>query len=350
MKKIIHKRIEFYITNVCNFNCDNCNRLNNYYFSGHEKWNDYLDVYRIWSEKIDFDQIIILGGEPTLNPDLDSWIKGLVQLWPKSKISIRSNGSHLKYWADRGLFDLLAKTKVKLEIFLHNNHRRYKVMQEIESYLSNPVNNLTEKALESWAHAYDMVKDPRWPNCTNYREFELLPEYIKKECVEVHKIGFEDFLQSSGILDRGDIQITDSNNVSITIRPSDSFVTAPLKYAENNMFKVYNSNPDIAHSVCISKWCTHMMKGKIYKCHHVALLPEFSKQFNVEMSNTEKELLDQYIPLSVDSSVEDMDNFFNALPKVIPQCQLCPEKLDQIPLKSGTNKPKIKKIININPV
>ena len=35
---------EFYITNVCNLNCTECNRFNNYHFSGHQRWDDYSDV------------------------------------------------------------------------------------------------------------------------------------------------------------------------------------------------------------------------------------------------------------------------------------------------------------------
>jgi hypothetical protein len=31
---------EFYITHVCNLNCPDCNRFNNYAFKGHQRWDD----------------------------------------------------------------------------------------------------------------------------------------------------------------------------------------------------------------------------------------------------------------------------------------------------------------------
>ena len=63
-------RVEFYITNVCNLNCDNCNRFNNFAFSGHYRWADYESSFKEWSKIIDFPEIAIIGGEPFANPDL----------------------------------------------------------------------------------------------------------------------------------------------------------------------------------------------------------------------------------------------------------------------------------------
>ena len=37
--------------------------------------------------------------------------------------------------------------------------------------------------------AYDQVRDPLWPECNSYKDWELLPEWIRKECLEVHNIG-----------------------------------------------------------------------------------------------------------------------------------------------------------------
>ena len=36
--------------------------------------------------------------------------------------------------------------------------------------------------------SYNAVKDPSWPNVTTMTEFENLPEVIKKECIEQHKL------------------------------------------------------------------------------------------------------------------------------------------------------------------
>lgn len=88
--------VEFYITNVCNLTCRGCNRFNNYNFKGHQYWDEYAEAYTQWSKRLDIENIWILGGEPTLHPQLETWVKNLRLLWPNSKISIQSNGTYVK--------------------------------------------------------------------------------------------------------------------------------------------------------------------------------------------------------------------------------------------------------------
>lgn len=37
-----------------------------------------------------------------------------------------------------------------------------------------------------WKEKYQTIKDPSWPSCDNFVDFDQLPEYIKSECIEVH--------------------------------------------------------------------------------------------------------------------------------------------------------------------
>ena len=74
MSKVVIKKAEFYITNVCNLTCSNCNRFNNYNFRGWQRWSDYANEYSIWANKVRLQRITILGGEPLLNPTILDWI------------------------------------------------------------------------------------------------------------------------------------------------------------------------------------------------------------------------------------------------------------------------------------
>ena len=89
------KYTEIYITNVCNYSCTNCQSLNNFAFKGHQRWKDYESEYRSLSDRIDIDQIQIIGGEPTLNPDFEKWVSGISDLWPNAKLQIATNGTRL---------------------------------------------------------------------------------------------------------------------------------------------------------------------------------------------------------------------------------------------------------------
>ena len=95
--------VEFYITNVCNLTCRGCNRFNNYNFKGHQYWDDHAEEYEAWSKRLDLPRITIIGGEPTLNPDLEKWAMNLRRLWPDAVIMVQTNGTyqrpeHLRFY------------------------------------------------------------------------------------------------------------------------------------------------------------------------------------------------------------------------------------------------------------
>ena len=45
---------------------------------------------------------------------------------------------------------------------------------------------LTKIINSQWNEFYNNIKDPAWPDCLTVNDFELLPEFIKKEILEIH--------------------------------------------------------------------------------------------------------------------------------------------------------------------
>jgi organic radical activating enzyme len=333
-------KVEFYITNVCNYNCENCNRFNNYFFAGHQLWDHFKDVYLQWSEKLDINNITVLGGEPFLNPSLPEWLQGLRQLWPLSKITVLTNGTRMKYFDN--IYEVLQQEKLVLSIHLHNRDRYQNVVNYLQTeFLHAPLTyDYKNKNHKGWEEAYSSIKDVNWPECKSVDDFYKLEDWIKAECRDIHGIDPFTFAKSSG-----GVKILDSNQVEVHVEYSEDFVTAPIKYKGDNKFEVYNSDPIKAHDVCMSALCHHFVKGKLYKCHQVALLPEFIKQFDVDISQQDINLLKSYQALTVDKPISEMQSFINNLPEAIPQCKLCPENLVSQRIKSSTKKIKIHKKI-----
>ena len=112
--------IEFYITNQCNLACTNCNRFNDHDFRGHYYWEDSADSVTAWSQRINASMIVIIGGEPSLHPELETWVSNLRRLWPDTEIMIQSNGTDLKI--DRRLF--YNKYRVGWGVSLHRPEMR----------------------------------------------------------------------------------------------------------------------------------------------------------------------------------------------------------------------------------
>ena len=85
--------IEIYITNECNLTCKNCNRYNNYNFSGHYSWQANQQAIMAWSKRITAPLITIIGGEPMLHPELYEWAELVCTAWPDRPVMIQSNGT-----------------------------------------------------------------------------------------------------------------------------------------------------------------------------------------------------------------------------------------------------------------
>jgi hypothetical protein len=276
----MHRRkipyLEFYITNVCNLTCENCNRFNNHSFKGWQAWNTYKDVYSEWAKFIDIEHIVIMGVESLLNPDILKWGKGLKQLWPKAGVEILSNGFHINRVS--GLYELLRSRLCWLGVTIHNINTQKELFDEIRNFLIPPI---TET------------------------------------------------LVSPGV-----IKIIDSNGVKIECGTNSEFTTSAVIKLDQNRYTLHQSDPDTAHKHCTfaSNKCYHMVHGKLYKCGPVALFPEFNQQFNLELEPQDKELLTQYIPLSVQDYEKNHELFFSTLDQPIRQCKFCPDSYNFKPI------------------
>ena len=275
MKHIIQS-VEFYITNVCNLTCTGCNRFNNYKFTGQQRWADYKEIYSQWAKEITPLNLAILGGEPTLNPDFMDWFQGLRKLWPQPMLVAVTNGYRIN--KVNGLYDFLLANRFNthLSVGIHNEDHKDFIMQNIEEFLVGPIK-------------YELVDtDP-------YHQY---------------------------------MYATDANKVKLKIEYNWWFHQGALVKLSDDpeTFTLHQSNVDQAHEICHSKYCHHMMDGKLYKCGAVALFPEFANQHNVQLSDEDRELMLSYAPLTIDASYEEKKMFLENLPNAIPQCKFCPEE------------------------
>ena len=296
-ERILIDKLEFYITNVCNLTCSGCNRYNNYKFAGWQRWSDYKDILQKWSEKINVRHPVILGGEPLLNPDIAEWFNGINELWPDlSGVQIQTNGTRID--RVKGLYEICANRKGNwIGVSLHSPDDCEEIFQRIRNFLVPPIT---------------MTQDP------------------------TNRMGSK-------------WQFKDSNNVVVHAWLNDHFVQSNIIDLPDGKKTLYNSDPDKAHEICTFRQFKnyHMIRGKIYKCGPVALMPEFDQQFNLELSPEDRILMNSYRPLGVDEFDERGKEFFDTIDNVIPQCKFCPEVYKYEPITFTDLKKPWKKVINI---
>jgi organic radical activating enzyme len=354
------KYVEFYMTNVCNLNCQGCNSISNFNIAGGtHKWKDYQDIYKKWSNKLDIDNISFMGGEPTLNPDLINWIVGVRKLWPTARLFLSTNGLTLKK-KQQELYNICCLHNVNLIVTLHNRHTADAIINDVTKWLVEPLTigelalgimtilpdnkieldpeapKRLQKVLDDCIASYNIIKDPSWPACTTLEEWYQLDASIRQECEQQHNFTFEVALPG---IETGEFTITDTNNMIVNIRKqfylNQGIINANV---DNNQFEFNHSNPDKAFSVCSQSACPQFYQGKLHKCAPSHVFKDIIEQFDTDLLPIDLDLIRNYVPVDINSSDSDVLNFIEGLNHAIPQCKFCPDQLTVAETLSSTTK------------
>jgi len=303
-------------------NCSRCNRFNNYAFSGHYKWNEYAEVYKSWSEKLDVGRIGILGGEPMLNPEFDVWVEEIAKLWPRASILIITNGTQFHRWPM--LYKLLEKYqgRVRIDINRHDINAEAEVVRNVEQFFPGDYKKF-------------YVNDGYYTQGPDHvKHFNFADNGIKYEVWEdqTYKLAWRDH-----------------NQIFVRYGLANTFSKIPIERYDDRVKLVYWSDPTAAISICGGKESHHFLNGKLYKCNVSAILPNFIKQFDVAMTDQQKELIESYEPAEITWNNDKLTEFVEGLrqTRCIEQCRLCPDVLDAKEFQAGIKKVHIKKIQNL---
>ena len=299
MKKHLFSKIEFYITNVCNLTCEGCNRFNNYSFAGWQRWSDYEADYTKWADHVDIDQLVILGGEPLLNPDIIDWMLGLNRVFGRN-VQILSNGTRINQV--KGLYEALQ------------------------------VNG-------NWMGI-------SWHNPDTIDEFDRsVRQFLRGNIVKVDRDHPDNPFGSH-------LMWMDENGVKIPLWIQYDFYDSAIKTTPTGQFALHNSDPAIAHNSCgFAKFKNyHMIKGKLYKCGPAALFPEFDAQHGFDISEEDRAILHSYQPLTADDYPTRGAEFLATIDQQLTMCKFCPESLEYKNRLFAVTKNQAKKKYTLEPV
>jgi len=294
----IPTKVDFYITNVCNLTCEGCNRFNNHNFRGWQRWSNYESDYQRWGQLTELRAATIMGGEPFLNPTLGDWIQGINDIFG-IEIQVLTNGTRFRqskhlyekflYWSKKN------QCQNHIGVSLHDINQLDQLHSDIEDFLQSPINVFPKGHIKNRFNSDWQIED------------------VNGIIVNVYVV---DYFSNASIIPINKINKFDPNLNFYPTQPT--------------VFKLHNSNPVIAHEICsFAKFKSyHFICGKLYKCGPVGLMPEFDKQHQLEISESDRELLNSYRSLSVDNFESYHQEFFANLDEAIPQCKFCPETFE----------------------
>jgi organic radical activating enzyme len=87
--------LDFHVTHVCNLSCDGCGHYSNQGHKGIININEVEFMFSNWHNKIIPKNLVLLGGEPTINPNLCEIILIARKYWPDTFINLTTNGFFL---------------------------------------------------------------------------------------------------------------------------------------------------------------------------------------------------------------------------------------------------------------
>lgn len=284
MKYRFANKVEFYITNVCNLTCDNCNRFNNFDFKGFQRWDDYKDIYQRWSHHVEFQSIVLMGGEPLLNPTIKEWASGLADTF-NCDVQILTNGFQLNRVP--GLYNAVApyarqrKKYIHFQVSLHNLEHFDFLRQQI----------------------FDFLKPP-------YTEWG---KFLNQDAPRFHR-NYQAYYT-----------VQDVNGVQINMHVDNNFRTSAVQLGTDGRYRVHDSDPLQAHTQCgfVLYKSYHFIKGKLYKCGPAALLPEFDQQVGLELTDEQRSLMNAYQPFTIEQIEQSGTDVIATIDQPIPQCRFC---------------------------
>jgi hypothetical protein len=114
-----------HVTHACNLTCDSCSHYSNHNHHGHLTLAEAEQWIGLWSRRLAVAEFHLLGGEPTIHPDLPGFVTLARQHWPDAFIRIRTNGFFLH--RHPGLPALLAADgRAAISVAVHHDSAEYR--------------------------------------------------------------------------------------------------------------------------------------------------------------------------------------------------------------------------------
>lgn len=117
------RALEVHATHACNLACESCSHLSNHGHKGHLSPDVAREWFLAWSRRLRPKRFAILGGEPTLNPQLVELVTLAGEYWRESEILLVTNGFNLHRFP--GLPAALAAAQAELNISVHHGSADY---------------------------------------------------------------------------------------------------------------------------------------------------------------------------------------------------------------------------------
>ena len=147
-------QIEVHVDHACSLACDSCTHFSQEKMTGRHTVESFRKEMLPWAKRLLPSHFLLLGGEPTLNPDLVRICEEARKLWPETdgnkhvvNMMLVTNGSHLH--RHPALPEALKRNGIHLDLSRHHDAPDYlEMLRKAEEWAK--VNNVPIRWRESF--------------------------------------------------------------------------------------------------------------------------------------------------------------------------------------------------------
>ena len=179
--------LQIHVTHSCNLTCESCSHYSNQGHTGVLSLDEANHWMKLWSPRISPQVFTLLGGEPTIHPNLTEFISLSKKNWPDAKLILQTNGFFLHRHPN--LSRVLRNSNCRIHLSIHHNSPEYvmrlkPILALLDQWREDGIDVFYENALDRWTrryHGYGSTMKPFRDNNPR-RSWEICPA---KECPQL---------------------------------------------------------------------------------------------------------------------------------------------------------------------
>ena len=124
--------LEIHLSHRCNLSCEGCSHYSNQGLNGIVSVEEADRWMRLWKDRIDPRTFCLVGGEPTMHPDLTEFVVLSRRSWPRAHLRLVTNGWFLHR---HPTLPLILQQDNNACIFLSVHHDSPEYMEKLQPVL-----------------------------------------------------------------------------------------------------------------------------------------------------------------------------------------------------------------------
>jgi MoaA/NifB/PqqE/SkfB family radical SAM enzyme len=121
----VFRRLELHVAHGCNLSCESCSHYSNHAHSGTVSLDEADRWMGLWSRRVSVKRFALLGGEPSIHPQLPGFVGLVRRHWPRASMEIVSNGFFLHRHPTLPAI-LAADPDARLIVSVHHDSEEYR--------------------------------------------------------------------------------------------------------------------------------------------------------------------------------------------------------------------------------